>query len=180
MLFHAVSRCYLSLYSTSQLCMHCLTDLIIFISVLESIFKNPQSALLYCYFRQSLKAEYPASYFLPPFRVQNRWTPHCPRLWSLPKMNVSLCAIWATLHCKSSSTRGGLHWMTARSGLLLGIILDMNLGSDSIYTAELGRPAALASFVSFVIKFFANHQNMGPAHWGNTCWKRLTLQSWTN
>ena len=52
--------------------------------------------------------------------------------------------------------------MQTRSGLLLGIILDMPLRGDSIYTAELRRQAALASYVSFVIKFFAIHQNMGP------------------
>jgi len=67
--------------------------------------------------------------------------------------------------------------MKARSGLLLGIILDMHRRGDSIYTAEVRRPAALASYVSFVIKFFAMDQNMGPAQWGNTCWQKLTSQS---
>jgi len=59
--------------------------------------------------------------------------------------------------------------MYTRSGLLLGIILAMRHRGDSIYTAEVKRPAALASYVSFVIKFFAIHQNMGVAQWGNTC-----------
>jgi len=58
--------------------------------------------------------------------------------------------------------------MLARSGLLSGLILDMRIPGDSIYTAELRTPAALASYVLFVIKFFAIHQNMGPAQWGNT------------
>jgi len=57
----------------------------------------------------------------------------------------------------------GLQRMTAKSGLLLGIILDMGRRGDSIYTAELKRPAALASYIFFVVKFFAIHQNMGPA-----------------
>jgi hypothetical protein len=58
---------------------------------------------------------------------------------------------------------GGLQGMKARSGLLLGKILDLRHRGDSIYTVELLRPAALASYVSFVIKFFAIHQIMGPA-----------------
>jgi hypothetical protein len=56
----------------------------------------------------------------------------------------------------------------ARSGRLLAIIPDMRCHGDSIYTAELKRPVALASYVLFVIKLFAIHQNMGPAQWGNT------------
>jgi hypothetical protein len=36
--------------------MQCLTDLIIFLVVVESIFKNAQSALLYRYFRQALES----------------------------------------------------------------------------------------------------------------------------
>ena len=43
--------------------------------------------------------------------------------------------------------------MLARSGLLSGLILDMRIPGDSIYTAELRTPAALASYVLFVIKF---------------------------
>jgi len=72
---------------------------------------------------------------------------------------------------------GGLQSLWTRSCLLLGIILDMRLRGNSIYTAELRRLAALASYVLSVIKFFAIHQNMGPAQWGNTCWQKLTLQS---
>jgi len=109
--FYAVSCCNLSLYSTSQICMQCLTDLIIFLGAVESIFKNPHSALLYHYFRQSLKLEDPAFQFLPPYRIHNVWTPHCSRLWSLSKMNMSLFLVWATLHCQSSSMLGGLQWM---------------------------------------------------------------------
>jgi hypothetical protein len=70
--------------------------------------------------------------------------------------------------------------MEARSGLLLGIILDMRRRGDSIYTVELKRPAALASYELFVIKFFAIHQNMEPAQWGNTWLQKLTSQSETN
>jgi len=157
--------------------MQCLTDLIIFLVAVESIFKNLHSALLYHYFRQSLESEYPAFQFLPPCRIHNLWTPHCWRLWSLPKMIVSLFVIWATLHCKSSSMLGGLHWMLARSGLLHRRILDIRLHGDSICTAELRRLAVLASYVLCVIKFFAIHQNMGPAQWGNTSCQKLTSQS---
>jgi len=177
---YAVSCCNLSFYSSSQICMQCLTDQIIFLVAVESIFKNPQSALLYRYFRQSLDSNNPPSSLLPPCWIHNHGTPHCSRLWSRPKMNVSLFAIWATLLCKSFSMRGELRWMYSRRGLLLGINLDMHLRGDSICTAELRRPAALASYVSFVIKFFAIHQNMGPAQWGNTCWQKLTSQSETN
>jgi len=70
--------------------------------------------------------------------------------------------------------------MKARSGLLLGIILDMRHHGNSIYTAELKRPAARTSYVLFVIKFFAIPQNMGPAQWGNICLQKLTSRSYTN
>jgi hypothetical protein len=70
--------------------------------------------------------------------------------------------------------------MKARNGLLLGLIPDMRRCGDYIYTVELKGPAALASYVSFVIKFFPIHQNSGPAHWGNTCWQKLTSQSKMN
>jgi hypothetical protein len=53
--------------------------------------------------------------------------------------------------------------MKARRRILLPILQDMRHHGDSIYTAELKQPAALASYVSFVIKFFAIYQNMGPA-----------------
>jgi len=58
--------------------------------------------------------------------------------------------------------------MYARSGLMLGTILDMHLRGNFINTAELRGLAALESYGLFVIKFFAIHQNMGPAQWGNT------------
>jgi len=48
---------------------------------------------------------------------------------------------------------------------------------DSVYTAELRRLAAPASYVSFVIKFFAIHQNMGPAQLANTRWQKCISQS---
>ena len=92
-------------------------------------------------------------------------------------MNLALFVIWATLHCKSFLVGGGIQWMKARSGLLLGMIVDMHRHGDSIYTAKVKPPAALASYVSFVIKFLAIFQNMGPAQWGNTCLQKLTSQS---
>jgi len=67
--------------------------------------------------------------------------------------------------------------MYARSGLLLVMLQDMRLRGDSIDNVELGSPAALASYVSFAIKFFAIHQNMEQAKWGITCWQKLTSQS---
>jgi len=51
---------------TSQICMQCLTDLIFSLVAVESIIKNPQSALLYRYFRQSFESDYLAVKFLPP------------------------------------------------------------------------------------------------------------------
>ena len=171
-----VSLFNISLYTTSQICMQCLTDLILLLGAVESISKNPQSALLYRYLWQSFESDYPGVEFLRPCQIQNLWTPHCLRLWSLPILNVSLFVIWATLFYKSSAMLGGLQWMWARSGLLLGMILDMRLHGDSIYTAELWRPATLASYGLFVIKCFAIHLTMGPAEWGNTCWKKLTSQ----
>jgi len=64
-----------------------------------------------------------------------------------------------------------------RKGLLLGKIRVMCLCGDSIYTVELRSLAAPASYVLFVIKFFAIHPNMEPAEWGNTCWQKHTSHS---
>jgi hypothetical protein len=49
------------------------------------------------------------------------------------------------------------------------MLLDMRLHRDSIYPVEMMSPAALASYESFAIMFFAIHQNMAQAQWGNTC-----------
>jgi len=156
--------------------MQCLTDLIYLLVVVESIFKSPQTALMLLYFQQSSELNYPAVEFLVPCQIANLSTPLCSRLWFLPKTNVFIFVIWVTWLCESYSTLGGLHWMYARSGLLPGIILEMPLCGDCIYTAELKTPAALASYVSFVIKFFATHQNIGPAQRVNIFWQKLTLQ----
>jgi len=59
--FYIVSHCTLLLDSTSQIGMQCLTDLIIFLVAVDSIFKHPESALLYGYFRQSIGSEYTVS-----------------------------------------------------------------------------------------------------------------------
>ena len=67
--------------------------------------------------------------------------------------------------------------MWARSSILFGMILDMCIHGDSIYTAGLRRPAALASYVLFVINYFPIHQNMGPGQLEDTCWQKLTSQS---
>jgi len=50
----------LSLYTTSQICVQCLTDLIFLLVALQSTFKNHHSALLKGYFWQSFELEYPA------------------------------------------------------------------------------------------------------------------------
>jgi hypothetical protein len=160
--------------------MQCLTDLIFFLVVVDSMFMNLQSALLYRYFRQCLKSDQQAFEFLQPCQIQNSSTPLCSKLWSLPKMILSFFKIWATLHCKLFSMHGELQWMKTRSGLFLGIIRDLYHLSESTYTAERKQPAALATYVSFVMMFLAIHDNMGPAQWGNTCWQRLTSQSETN
>ena len=165
------------LYSTSQISMQCLTDLIFSLVVVESIIMNPRSAVLYHYLRQSFESHYQAFYCLPPCRIRNLSTPHSSKLGSLPKMDVTLFVVWATILYKSSSMLCGLQWMWTPSRLVLGVILDMGLRGDSIYTVELMRQAALASYVLFVINFFVIHQNKGPAQWGNTCWQKLTLQS---
>ena len=72
---------------------------------------------------------------------------------------------------------GGLLKMWAQSVLSLGGILDTRLLDGAICIAELRRPAALASDVSFVIKFSTINQKMGPAQWANTCWEKHTSQS---
>jgi len=165
--FDAVSPCNLTLYTTSQICMQCLTVLIYLLVAVESMSKNPQSALQYQYMWQSFESDYPAFWFLPPSRIENLWTPQWARFWYLPKMKLSFFVVWATILHLSSSMPGGLQWMFTWSGLFLGIMLDMHLCGDSTYTAKLRRPAALASYVSFVIKFFAIHLTMGLAQWGN-------------
>jgi len=152
----------MSLYTSSQICMHCLTDPIFLLVAVVSIIKNLQSALLYRDFRQSFESDYHAFSFLQPCCIQNLWTPQCSRLWSLQKMNWSLFVSWVTSLCKSSLMFGGLQWMLSRISLVLRIILDMCLRGDSIYTAALRRQASLAAYLSFVIKFFAIHRNMGP------------------
>jgi len=58
---------------------------------------------------------------------------------------------------------GGLQWMQVGTVSLLEISLDTCLHGDSIYIADLRRGAALASYVSFVIKLLTIHPNMGPA-----------------
>jgi len=108
------------------------------------------------------------------------WNTWCSRLWSPPKLNVSLFVIWTSLLCKSSSMLRVLRWMWVQNVLVHGIILEMLLRGDSICTVESRRLVALASDVSYVIKFFANHQNMGPAVWGNTRWQKLRSQCETN
>jgi len=71
---------------------------------------------------------------------------------------------------------GVLLWMWAQNILLVGIILDMHLHGVTIYTAELMRPVAVVVYVSFVIKYFAMHQNMEPAQRGTTGWQKGTSQ----
>jgi len=68
---YAVSLFNMFLYSTSHICMQCLTDLIFLVVTVESIVKNPQSALLYRYLRQSFESEYPDFSFLRSCLIQN-------------------------------------------------------------------------------------------------------------
>jgi len=50
--------------------MRCLTDLMFLLVAVESIFKNPQSTLLYCDCWQSFESDYPAFEFLLPCLIQ--------------------------------------------------------------------------------------------------------------
>ena len=88
--FHTVSLCNLTMCTTSHICMQCLTDLICLLVAVKRIFKNPQSGLLYRFFRQSFELDYPAVKFLPPCQIQILSTPCCSRFWSVPK--------WTCLH----------------------------------------------------------------------------------
>jgi len=106
--FYVVSVCNLIFYTTSQICLHCPTDLMFWLQGVQSIFKNPQSRLLYHYFGQSFELDYPAFWFIMPCQIENLLTPRWSRVWSLTKMDLSLFVIWATLLYKSSSIRGGL------------------------------------------------------------------------
>ena len=105
-------------------------------------------------------------------RIHILQIPHCQMLWDLPKMNFSSIPIWSTMHCISYSMLGELRWMSARSIQLLGILSDLCLHGNSICTAVLHTPGALVSYVSFVMKFFVIHQNLGPAQSGNSCGQR--------
>jgi len=55
--FDAVSPCNLTLYTTSQICMQCLTFPIYLLVEVESIFQNLQSALMYQYIWQSFESD---------------------------------------------------------------------------------------------------------------------------
>ena len=68
---YAVSLSNMSLYSTSQICMQCPTDLIFLLVAVESIFKDPRSALLYRYRRQAFESDYPDFKFLRSCLIQN-------------------------------------------------------------------------------------------------------------
>jgi hypothetical protein len=57
--FYMVSLRNLCLYTTSQICMQCHTFLIFLLPVVESIFKSPQSAVLYHHFQLSLEMNHP-------------------------------------------------------------------------------------------------------------------------
>jgi len=92
-------------------------------------------------------------------------------LWYLPKMNMSLFVIWATLLYITYLMLHRLLWTWAGSILLLAMFLHMHRRCDSISIAELRGLADLASCVLFVIKFFAIHPDMGPAQLVNTSWK---------
>jgi hypothetical protein len=50
------------------------------------------------------------------------------------------------------------------------LMLRTHHHGDSISTADLRRPAALASYVSFVIMFSTIDQNMRPAYLVNNSW----------
>jgi hypothetical protein len=83
--------------------------------------------------------------------------PECPpRVSYSPGLDTSKF----TLHILAD-TPGGFQWLKSILLMLPGIILDMHLHGNSIYTVELRRPTALASYMSFVIKFFAILQNIG-------------------
>jgi len=90
-------------------------------------------------------------------------------------MIVSSCVIWATVLFTSYSMLFGVQAMWVRNVLLRGVILDKHLHGASICTAGLRTLAALPSYVSFVIKFFAIHQKMGPAPWRITCRQKLKI-----
>jgi len=171
-----VSLCNLTLYTTTQLCMQCLTHLIFLLGAVGSLLNNWQSALLDRDFWQSFMSDYPAFLLLPPCQIRNLWTPHYSTSWSLSIINVSLFMIWTILYT-SPTMLGGFQTMLTRSGQLLEVILDMRLHGDSIHTVRLMRPAALALYGLSVIKFFAIQQNIGIAQWGNTCWQKLTSYS---
>jgi len=136
--------------------------------------KNQLSSLQYRIFGLSLKPNYTVFKLLPPSGNHNLSVPRCWRLGYLQLIKVCLLVIWTTLLFKSSLMPGGLQWRWAANNQLLVIIRDMGPGGDSIFPTELRRPAALASDVSCVIKFFAIHQNMGPSQWGITCWQKRT------
>jgi len=69
--FSTVSLFNMSSYTTSQKCMQCLTDESFLLLTVRSIFKNPQSALLYRYLQQSFESDYPDFEFLRPCLIQN-------------------------------------------------------------------------------------------------------------
>jgi len=161
--------------------MQCLTGLTLLLLIaLESILKNQHSSQQYCTYWHRFKSDYVAVKFLPPYRIKHLSIPCCWRWWYHPIMNVFWFVIWTTLLYKSYSMLRRLLRMWAQSVQLVGRILDMHHHGGSICIEALRRPADVASYVLFVIKFFAIHRNIGPAQWATTCWHNRTSRSWTN
>jgi hypothetical protein len=143
---------------------------------LESWFKNPLCTLQQHNFWQTLRLDYPASECVPQRRIQNPKRPHLVKLLSLGTMHLSLFVIGDTIHCKSSFMISALQRLWTWNVRLVGMSLDMVLCCDIICTSELSSWAAMVSYISFVINFVANHQNVGLVQWGNTCWQKLRCQ----
>jgi hypothetical protein len=87
-----------------------------------------------------------------------------------------------TLLCKSYLMLGGLQWLWARSVLLHWIILDRSLDGASTLTAQLRRPAALASCVLFVIAVLWHPSEHGTRSRGKHLLvkEHIPKLNWTN
>jgi len=99
---------------------------------------------------------------------------------SLPTMNGSLFVIWATSLHISHLMIWEFQRISAHSIPFLEISIEMRICGDSVCSAQFKRLLSPVSYISFVINFFASHQNMWPAEWGNTYYQMVVFETVPN
>jgi hypothetical protein len=140
--------------------MQYLTDLIIFLLAVESIFKILQSALLYLYFRQSLESDYPAFEFSPAMSdTQSLHTSLLEVMMSSKSERVFLCdlsdltlqisfdAWWAS---KNVGSKRPIAWKNSRHAPLWRFYLHCGI-------EETGSPGIICIIYHQVLRHPSEH-----------------------